>query len=172
MPPLPGFDLDGGSEGRKVIPLKTAKNRKTERNLLSDNSVSLDPQLREGFGELTIFAAETRTPTNLVNANRCDLLPLSRARQGVSGAMASQFGNKHLHTHPGTRLPPSAGARNCLALMFQWERLGGGIARVSVHDSSLDGLDYTLKGSGLTESAAKRWAGDITSCQSLAVRAT
>ncbi len=27
MPPLPGFDLDGGSEGRKVIPLKTAKNQ-------------------------------------------------------------------------------------------------------------------------------------------------
>ena len=44
--------------------------------------------------------------------------------------------------------------------MSQWERLGGGIARVSVYDSSLDGLDYILKGSGLTESTAKRWAGD------------
>jgi hypothetical protein len=31
---------------------------------------------------------------------------------------------------------------------------------VSVYNSSLDGLDYILKGSGLTESTAKRWAGD------------
>ena len=44
--------------------------------------------------------------------------------------------------------------------MSQWERLGGGMARVSEYDSSLDGLDYILKGSGLTESTAKRWAGD------------
>jgi hypothetical protein len=50
--------------------------------------------------------------------------------------------------------------RNCLALMSQWESLGGGIARVSVYNSSLDGLDYILKGSGLTESKATRWAGD------------
>jgi hypothetical protein len=57
-------------------------------------------------------------------------------------------------------LPPSAAERNCLALMSQWESLGGGIARVSVYNSSLDGLDYILKGSGLTESTAKRWAGD------------
>ena len=57
-------------------------------------------------------------------------------------------------------LPPSAAARNCLALMSQWESLGGGIARVSVYNSSLDGLDYILKGSGLTGSTAARWAGD------------
>ena len=57
-------------------------------------------------------------------------------------------------------LPPSAGARNCPALMSQWESLGGGIARVSQYNSSLDGLDYILKGSGLTESKATRWAGD------------
>ena len=57
-------------------------------------------------------------------------------------------------------LPPSAGPRNCLALMSQWESQGGGIARVSVYNSSLDGLDYILKGAELTESLAKRWAGD------------
>jgi hypothetical protein len=49
-------------------------------------------------------------------------------------------------------LASSAGPRNCLALMSQWENLGGGMARVSEHDSSLDGLDYVLKGSGLTVS--------------------
>jgi hypothetical protein len=32
--------------------------------------------------------------------------------------------------------------------------------RISVYNSSLDGLDYILKGSGLTESTASRWAGD------------
>jgi hypothetical protein len=69
------------------------------------------------------------------------------------------MGRLHLHAVIAG-LPSSAGARNCLALMSQWERLSGGIARVSVYDSSLDGLDYILKGSGLTESTAKRWAGD------------
>jgi hypothetical protein len=44
--------------------------------------------------------------------------------------------------------------------MSQWEILGGGMARVSEYDSSLDGPDYILKGSGLTELKAKRWAGD------------
>jgi len=68
-------------------------------------------------------------------------------------------GRLHLHAVIAG-LPPSAGPRNCLALMSQWERLGGGIARVSMYNSSLDGLDYILKGSGLTESRAKRWACD------------
>src|ERR1035438_7303857 len=68
-------------------------------------------------------------------------------------------GRWHLHAVIAG-LPPSAGPRNCLALMSQWESLGGGIARVSVYISSLDGLDYILKGSGLTESRATRWAGD------------
>ncbi len=68
-------------------------------------------------------------------------------------------GRWHLHAVIAG-LPPSAGPRNCLALMSQWESLGGGIARVSVYNSSLDGLDYILKGSGLTESTATRWAGD------------
>ena len=68
-------------------------------------------------------------------------------------------GRWHLHAVIAG-LPPSAGARNCLALMSQWESLGGGMERVSIYDSSLDGLDYILKGSGLTESKATRWAGD------------
>ena len=68
-------------------------------------------------------------------------------------------GRWHLHAVIAG-LPPSAGPRNCLALMSQWEALGGGMARVSRYDSSLDGLDYILKGSGLTESKATRWAGD------------
>src|SRR6266566_169735 len=44
MPPLPGFDLDGGSEGRKVIPLKTAKNRRRRRK------ESLISSLRKNLG--------------------------------------------------------------------------------------------------------------------------
>ena len=50
--------------------------------------------------------------------------------------------------------------RNCLAICSQWEKVGGGIARVTQYNSSLDGLDYILKGSGLTESVASRYAGD------------
>jgi len=68
-------------------------------------------------------------------------------------------GRLHLHAVIAG-LPPSAGPRNSLAIMSQWEALGGGMARVSVYNSTLDGLDYILKGSGLTESTAKRWAGD------------
>ena len=68
-------------------------------------------------------------------------------------------GRWHLHAVIAG-LPPSAGPRNCHAIMSQWEKLGGGIARVSVYNSSLDGLDYILKGGGLTESTATRWAGD------------
>jgi hypothetical protein len=68
-------------------------------------------------------------------------------------------GRWHLHAVIAG-LPPSAGPRTCLAMMSQWEGLGGGIARVSVYNSSLDGLDYILKGGELTESKAKRWAGD------------
>ena len=57
-------------------------------------------------------------------------------------------------------LPPSAGSRNCFAIKSQWERLGGGMARISEYISTLDGLDYILKGAELTESTVRRWAGD------------
>ena len=86
-----------------------------------------------------------------VHFSRNPLVPAAGAWR-VHGPVASTCGNRGA--------APFAGARNCLALMSQWERLGGGIARVSVYNSSLDGLDYILKGSGLTESTAKRWAGD------------
>jgi len=70
-------------------------------------------------------------------------------------------GTGRLHYHAVIAgLPPSAGERNCHAICSQWESIGGGIARVSVYNGSLDGIDYILKGSGLTESTAKRWAGD------------
>ena len=100
-----------------------------------------------------MFVALVRIQARSFRVHFSEILWCLRRERGESTA--------RLHQHAVIAgLPPSAGARNCLALMSQWERLGGGIARVSVYDSSLDGLDYILKGSGLTESTAKRWAGD------------
>ena len=100
-----------------------------------------------------MFVALVRTQAQSFGVHFKKMLWCLRRERGES------TGRSHLHAVIAG-LPPSAGPRNCLALMSQWERLGGGIARVSVYNSSLDGLDYILKGSGLTESTAKRWAGD------------
>lgn len=100
-----------------------------------------------------MFVALVRIQARSFRVHFSEILWCLRRERGES------TGRPHLHAVIAG-LPPSAGARNCLALMSQWERLGGGMARVSVYDSSLDGLDYILKGSGLTESTAKRWAGD------------
>ena len=100
-----------------------------------------------------MFVALLRTQARSFRVHFTEVLWCLRRERGESTG--------RLHQHAVIAgLPPSAGARNCLALMSQWERLGGGIARVSVYNSSLDGLDYILKGSGLTESKATRWAGD------------
>ena len=64
---------------------------------------------------------------------------------GILWCLRREFGEStgRLHLHAVIAgLPRSAGARKCLALMSQWESLGGGIARVRVYDSSLDGQDY------------------------------
>lgn len=100
-----------------------------------------------------MFTALLRTQAGSFRVHFKKILWCLRRESGES------TGRWHLHAVIAG-LPPSAGPRNCLALMSQWENLGGGIARVSVYNSSLDGLDYILKGAGLTESTAKRWAGD------------
>ena len=100
-----------------------------------------------------MFVALVRTQARSFRVHFTEILWCLRRERGEA------TGRWHQHAVIAG-LPPSAGARNCLALMSQWERLGGGMARVSVYNSSLDGLDYILKGSGLTESTAKRWAGD------------
>ena len=100
-----------------------------------------------------MFLALVRTQARSFRVHFTEILWCLRRERGESTG--------RLHQHAVIAgLPPSAGVRNCLALMSQWESLGGGMARVSVYNSSLDGLDYILKGSGLTESTASRWAGD------------
>ena len=100
-----------------------------------------------------MFVALVRIQARSFGVHFSEILWCLRRERGESTA--------RLHLHAVIAgLPSSAGTRNCLALMSQWESLGGGMARVSEYDSSLDGLDYILKGSGLTESKAKRWAGD------------
>jgi hypothetical protein len=100
-----------------------------------------------------MFVALVRMQARSFRVHFSEILWCLRRERGES------TGRLHLHAVIAG-LPPSAGPRNCLALMSQWESLGGGMARVSVYNSSLDGLDYILKGSGLTESKATRWAGD------------
>ena len=100
-----------------------------------------------------MFVALVRTRARSFRVHFSEILWCLRRERGEA------TGRLHLHAVIAG-LPPSAGARNCVALMSQWESLGGGMARVSVYNSSLDGLDYILKGSGLTESKATRWAGD------------
>jgi len=100
-----------------------------------------------------MFLALVRTQARSFRVHFTEILWCLRRERGES------TGRWHQHAVIAG-LPPSAGARNCLAVMSQWESLGGGMARVSVYNSSLDGLDYILKGSGLTESTASRWAGD------------
>jgi len=100
-----------------------------------------------------MFVALVRTQARSFGVHFSEILWCLRRERGEATA--------RWHQHAVIAgLPPSAGPRNGLALMAQWESLGGGIARVSVYISSLDGLDYILKGSGLTESKATRWAGD------------
>jgi len=100
-----------------------------------------------------MFLALVRTQASSFGLHFSDLFWCLRRERGES--------NSRLHYHAVIAgLPSSAGPRNCPALMSQWERIGGGHARVSQYDSTLDGLDYILKGSGLTESKAQRWAGD------------
>lgn len=49
----------------------------------------------------------------------------------------------------------------CFATMKLWERVGGGMARVTQYDPSLDGVDYILKnGEQAISSLASRKAGD------------
>jgi hypothetical protein len=49
----------------------------------------------------------------------------------------------------------------CLAIMKIWERIGGGMARVTEYDPQLDGVDYILKnGEQVISSLASRRAGD------------
>ena len=59
-------------------------------------------------------------------------------------------------------LPPSAvQTATCFALMRTWKHKGGGHARITVYNPSLDGLDYLTK--GIEERAsllAARYAGD------------
>ena len=102
----------------------------------------------------SIFFALLRTQAKVWKVHFKRLLWCLRRESGES------TGRLHYHAIIAGLPPQAVTERNCLAVMSQWESLGGGIARVRAYDSSLDGLDYVLKGSELTESRATRWAGD------------
>ena len=67
-------------------------------------------------------------------------------------------GRKHFHALIAGLPPHSAHTKMCFAFKNLWEKLGGGMARVSVYSRSLAGADYILKG---LEAVQSRVAGDF-----------
>ena len=67
-------------------------------------------------------------------------------------------GRKHFHALIAGLPPHSIHEKTCFAFKNLWERLGGGMARVSVYSRSLAGADYILKG---LEAVQSRHAGDF-----------
>ena len=70
-------------------------------------------------------------------------------------------GRYHFHAVIAGLPPNVRTAATCFSWMRIWEKHGGGWARVSIYNPTLDGVDYILKrGDELTGSLATRWAGD------------
>jgi len=102
----------------------------------------------------SMFFALLRTQAGSFGVHFKKLIWCLRRESGES------TGRLHYHAIIAGLPPCAVTTRNCHAICSQWEKVGGGIARVTQYNSSLDGLDYLLKGSGLTGSAASRYAGD------------
>ena len=66
-------------------------------------------------------------------------------------------GRKHLHALIAGFPKHAATKATCFSFMKIWEKLGGGMARVTLYSPLLDGVSYVLKGS---EAEYARAAGD------------
>jgi len=67
-------------------------------------------------------------------------------------------GRKHLHALIAGLPRHAATTATCFSFMRIWEKLGGGMARVSLYSPLLDGVGYVLKG---TEAEYARAGGDF-----------
>ena len=56
-----------------------------------------------------------------------------------------QFGRRHFHFLLAGLPRHAVNPSTCFFLMAQWERIGGGMARVTVFDPTLNGAGYVLK---------------------------
>lgn len=61
-----------------------------------------------------------------------------------------QFGRRHYHYLLAGAREALANQSTCFWLMDKWEKLGGGMARVHVFDSALNGGSYILKRNGFS----------------------
>jgi hypothetical protein len=71
-------------------------------------------------------------------------------------------GRLHLHALIAGFPEHAATTATCFSFMKIWERLGGGMARVTVYSPSLDGVGYVLKG---CEAEYQRAGGDYYETQ-------
>jgi len=109
---------------------------------------------------LSIFFAMLRKQASNFGVHFKSLVWALRRETGES------TGRLHYHSLIAG-LPPSArSVRTCFAFMRLWEQFGGGFAKVTVYNPTLDGVDYVLKrGDELAVSLASRYAGDYHETQ-------
>jgi hypothetical protein len=63
-------------------------------------------------------------------------------------------GRLHFHVLIAGLPPEAVQVATCMSIKAQWERIGGGMARVREYDSRQQGLEYTLKCLNMTNGGA------------------
>ena len=116
-------------------------------------------RLTDGI-RLSIFFALLRTQARNFGVHFKQLVWALRRESGES------TGRLHFHALIAGLPPSGRTAATSFSTMRLWERLGGGMARVTVYNPTLDGVDYILKrGDELAGSLATRYAGDYHETQ-------
>jgi hypothetical protein len=88
----------------------------------------------------TMFLSWARRAAELAGVSFKVLMWVLRQEAG------EKTGRLHFHSLVAG-VPPSCVTRtNCFRLMWHWEQVGGGIARVRAYDRALPGVSYVLKG--------------------------
>jgi hypothetical protein len=72
-------------------------------------------------------------------------VPWSRAIWALRQEPGEITGRLHFHFLYAGVPPAAVQGATCLSVMAQWERIGGGIARVREYDSRKHGLEYIMK---------------------------
>jgi len=89
------------------------------------------------------------------------------ALRGEEGEATGRF---HFHALIAGLPRHAVKPASCFSIKNRWEELGGGIARVYIYDSTLDGVSYVMK--GVPESVAfQQGAGNQRSVRDVAARA-
>ena len=104
---------------------------------------------------LAMFFALARTTARNFRLHFTDLLWVLRQERGET------FGRLHYHCLIAGLPSHGANWATCNSTEKIWTKFGGGHAKVSIYNPSLDGVDYILKhGDEMARSLASRWAGD------------